>query len=54
MCQLSCEYPDVFLDELPGMPPDQYIEFMDLVPGTGPIAKRPYRIAADELAELKK
>jgi len=55
MCQLSCEYPDVFLDKLPGMPPNRDIEFMiDLVPGTGPIAKRPYRIAADELAELKK
>jgi hypothetical protein len=49
------EYPDVFPDELPGMPPDRDIEFIiDLVPGTGPIAKRPYRMAADELAELKK
>jgi len=37
------------------MPPDWDIEFMiDLVPGTRPIAKRPYRMAADELAELKK
>jgi hypothetical protein len=50
-----CEYPDVFLDELLGMPPDRDIEFMiDLVPRIGPIAKRPYRMAADELAELKK
>jgi hypothetical protein len=50
-----CEYPDVFPDELPGMPPDRDIEFViDLVPGTGPIAKRPYRMAADELVELKK
>jgi hypothetical protein len=49
------EYPDVFLDELPGMPPDRDIEFViDLVPGIGPIAKRPYRMIADELAELKK
>jgi hypothetical protein len=41
--------------QLPGMPPDWDIEFMiDLVPGTGLIAKRPYRMAADELAELKK
>ena len=31
------------------------IEFViDLVPGTSPIAKRPYRMAASELAELKK
>ena len=36
------EYPDVFPDELPGMPPDRYIEFViELVPGTAPIAKRP-------------
>jgi len=49
------EYPDVFPEELPGMPPDRDIEFViDLVPGTSPIAKRPYRIAASELAELKK
>jgi hypothetical protein len=44
------EYPDVFPEELPGMPPDRDIEFViDLIPGTSPIAKRPYR-----LAELKK
>ena len=37
------------------MPPDRDIEFViDLVPGTAPIAKRPYRMAASELAELKK
>ena len=49
-----CEYPDVFPEELPGMPPDRDIEFIiDLLPGTGPIAKRPYRMATDELKELK-
>jgi len=49
------EYPDVFLEELPRMPPDRDIEFViDLVPGTAPIAKRPYRMAASELVELKK
>ena len=49
------EYPDVFPDELPGMPPDRDKEFsIDLVPGTSPIAKRHYRMAAPELAELKK
>ena len=37
------------------MPPDRDIEFViDHVPGTSPIAKRPYRMAASELAELKK
>jgi hypothetical protein len=49
------EYPDVFPEELPGMPPDRDVEFMiDLLPGTGPIAKRPYRMSVDELEELKK
>ena len=49
-----CEYPDMFPEELPGMPPDRDIEFIiDLLPGTGPIAKRPYRMATDELKELK-
>ena len=39
-------------EELPGMPPDRDIEFViDLVPGTAPIAKRPYRMAASELAD---
>ena len=48
------EYPDVFLEELPRMPPDRDIEFLiDLIPRTAPIAKRPYRMAAAELAELK-
>jgi hypothetical protein len=49
------ESPDVFPEELPGMPPDRDIEFViDLIPGTSPIAKRLYRMAAPELAELKK
>jgi hypothetical protein len=48
------EYHDVFPEELPGMPPHREIEFViDLAPGTAPIAKRPYRMAATELAELK-
>jgi hypothetical protein len=50
-----CEYPDVFPKELPGMPPDIDLEFIiDLILGTAPIAKRPYRMAANELEELKK
>jgi hypothetical protein len=49
------EYLDVFPEELPGMPPNREIEFIiDLTLGTTPIAKRPYRMAATELAELKK
>jgi hypothetical protein len=45
----------VFLEELPKMPPDRDLEFIiDLIPRTAPIAKRPYRMAANELEELKK
>jgi hypothetical protein len=49
-----CDYPDVFPDDLPGMPPDQDIEFViELQPGTAPISKRAYRMPPKELAELK-
>jgi hypothetical protein len=48
-----CEYPDVFPDELPGMPPDRDVEFViELQPGTAPISKRPYRMPPKELVEL--
>jgi hypothetical protein len=48
------EFPDVFPEELPGMPPDQDIEFViELKPGTTPIYKTPYRMATLELARLK-
>lgn len=52
--RVVCEFPDVFPDSLPGMPPDREIEFIiDLLPGTAPIAKRQYRMAPPELALLK-
>jgi hypothetical protein len=48
-------YPDVFLEELPSLPPNRDIEFViDLVPGTAPIVKRPYRMRTPELMELKR
>jgi hypothetical protein len=48
------EYPYVFPEELPSMPPDREIEFViELVPGTASIFKRPYRMATNQLAELK-
>jgi hypothetical protein len=51
---IVCEYPDVFPENLPGMPPNQDIEFIiELQPGTAPISKRPYRMPPNELAELK-
>ena len=49
------EFPDVFPNDLLGMPPDRDIEFIiELLPGTAPIAKRPYRMGVNELEELKK
>jgi hypothetical protein len=48
------EFPDVFPEELSGMLPDHKIEFViELVPGTAPIFRRPYRMTANQLAELK-
>jgi hypothetical protein len=48
------EFPDVFPEELPGMSPDQDIEFViDLKPGIVPIYKSPYRMATPQLVELK-
>ncbi|XP_042012104.1 uncharacterized protein LOC121760512 [Salvia splendens] len=48
------EFPDVFPDVLPGLPPDRQLEFnIDLEPGSAPISKAPYRMAAKELGELK-
>jgi hypothetical protein len=48
------EFLDVFPEELPSMPPDREIEFViELVPGTAPVFKRPYRMAANQLVELK-
>jgi hypothetical protein len=49
------EYPDVFPEELLGIPPDRDIEFLtELLRGTPPISKRPYRMPVNELVELKK
>jgi hypothetical protein len=48
------EFPDVFPDDLPGMPPERVIEFkIELQPGTAHISKAPYNMSREELAELK-
>jgi hypothetical protein len=48
------EFPDVFLEDLPGMPPDRDIKFViELKPGTAPIYKTPFSMTTPELAELK-
>nr|GEU66985.1 putative reverse transcriptase domain-containing protein [Tanacetum cinerariifolium] len=47
-------FPDVFPDELPGLPPECEVEFtIELTPGAQPISKAPYRMAPVELKELK-
>ncbi|GJU12945.1 putative reverse transcriptase domain-containing protein [Tanacetum coccineum] len=47
-------FPDVFPDELPGLPPEREVEFtIELTPSAGPISKAPYRMAPIKLKELK-
>jgi hypothetical protein len=49
------EFPDMFPEELPDMPPERKVEFaIELIPGTAPISKRAYRVSEPELVELKK
>jgi hypothetical protein len=48
------EFPDVFPDDLPGMPPERVIEFkIELQPGTVPIAKAPNKMSPMKVKELK-
>ena len=48
------EFLDLFLEELPGLPPEREIEFTkDVLPDTQPISIPPYRTAPAELKELK-
>ena len=47
------DFPEVFPEDLPGLPPTRQIEFrIDLVPGAAPVARAPYRLAPTELQEL--
>ena len=49
-----CDFPEVFPDELPGLPPSREVEFeIELTPGTTPVSMAPYRMAPAELKELK-
>ena len=48
--QVVCEYEDVFLDKLPGLPMYKDVDFtIDLHPGTKPIAMTPHRMTPIEL-----
>ncbi|GJW60367.1 putative reverse transcriptase domain-containing protein [Tanacetum coccineum] len=47
------DFPEVFPDDLPGLPPPRQVEFkIDLVPGAAPVARAPYRLAPSEMKEL--
>jgi hypothetical protein len=49
------KFPDVFPEDIPGMPPERKVEFaIELLPGIAPISKRAYRVSGPELVELKK
>ncbi|WMV33345.1 hypothetical protein MTR67_026730, partial [Solanum verrucosum] len=49
-----CDFPEVFPENLPGLPPEREVEFpIELIPGSTPISIIPYRMAPTELRELK-
>ncbi|GJR58923.1 putative reverse transcriptase domain-containing protein [Tanacetum coccineum] len=47
------DFPDVFPEDLPGLPPTRQVEFqIDLIPGAAPVARAPYRLAPFEMKEF--
>ncbi|GKB12074.1 putative reverse transcriptase domain-containing protein [Tanacetum coccineum] len=49
------EFPDIFPEELPGIPPERQVEFcIDLIPRSTSIAKTPYRLVPSKMQELMK
>ncbi|GKD96918.1 hypothetical protein Tco_1380815, partial [Tanacetum coccineum] len=47
------DFPDVFSEDLSGLPPTRQVEFrIDLVHGAAPVARAPYRLAPSEMKEL--
>ncbi|GKC56671.1 putative reverse transcriptase domain-containing protein [Tanacetum coccineum] len=47
------DFPEVFLEDLPGLPPTRQVEFqIDLIPGAAPVARAPYRLTPYEMKEL--
>ncbi|GJR22862.1 putative reverse transcriptase domain-containing protein [Tanacetum coccineum] len=47
------DFPEVFPEDLPGLPPARPVEFqIDLIPGAAPVARAPYRLALSEMKEL--
>ncbi|GKE16596.1 hypothetical protein Tco_1424173 [Tanacetum coccineum] len=46
------DFSEVFLEDLPGLPPARQVEFqIDLVPGASPISRAPYRLAPSEMQD---
>ena len=51
---MVCEFPDVFLEDLPKLPLDKELEFgIKVLPDSAPISIPPYRMAPMELKEFK-
>ncbi|GJU52324.1 putative reverse transcriptase domain-containing protein [Tanacetum coccineum] len=51
--KISRDFPEVFPEDLPGLPPARPVEFqIDLIPGAAPVARAPYRLAPSEMKEL--
>ncbi|KAK9132615.1 hypothetical protein Scep_012143 [Stephania cephalantha] len=51
---IVCEFSDVFLDDLPGLPPSRAVEFIiELISRTQLIYSRPYRMSASKHEELR-
>ncbi|GJX41847.1 putative reverse transcriptase domain-containing protein [Tanacetum coccineum] len=47
------DFPEVFPEDLPGLPPARPVEFqIDLIPGAAPVARAPCRLAPSEMKEL--
>ncbi|GKC83684.1 hypothetical protein Tco_1139401 [Tanacetum coccineum] len=47
------DFPEVFPEYLPGLPPNRQVEFqIDLIPGVAPVVRAPYRLAPSEMKEL--
>ncbi|GKB16516.1 putative reverse transcriptase domain-containing protein [Tanacetum coccineum] len=52
---IARDFPEVFPEDLSGLPPTRQVEFqIDLIPGAAPIARAPYRLAYSEIKELSK
>ena len=48
------EFPDVFPEELPGLLPEREVDLsVEILSGTAPISRAPYRMASTKLKELK-